>query len=302
MRNRLFVPTLVLQVALLSGPLAGNELQQPTVSEILPSRSETWSSGGGGDDDGAANETPVVFAEFFETDPLSAAGTVVAGEALTRLSWQPDAPAFPGDVPGSLQAVYDSRLAAGWFGWLLPRAFDANDTFSAAAAFVIRSEGYAADPDGFFQISWGLWNSTVTGLNRTGSFQNFATDTYELIEFDYFPNVSPFFGGPFISPSIFGAEVGQDGFANFTTVFDLDVALPLDVPLLVVIEHRPGLDALVLGVHRIVDSAHVLPLNGAVGVAPLDGLSLREYDVDTIGLTLWHDGFGDRFPQRIAMM
>jgi hypothetical protein len=184
----------------------------------------------------------------------------------------------------------------------LPGTFDAEATFSAAAAFVIRSDGFSADPDGFFQISWGLWNSTATGLDRTGSFQNFAADTFELIEFDYYPNVSPFFGGPFLAPSVFGAEVDGDAFANFTSLFDLDVALPLDTPLLAVLEHRPDLDVVVLGVHRIVDSGRVVPLDGAVGGAPLAFLSLREYDLDTIGLTLWKDSFGGPTPALVATL
>ena len=172
----------------------------------------------------------------------------------------------------------------------------------AAAAFVIRSEGFAAEPDGFFQISWGLWNTEATGLDRTGSFQDFTADTYELIEFDYYPNVSPFFGGPFLSPALFGEEVNGDAFANFTSLFDLDVALPLDTPLLAVLEHRPDLDVLVLGVHRIVDSGHVVPLDGAVGSAPLAFLSSREYDLNTIGLTLWADGFGGPTPAVVATL
>jgi hypothetical protein len=227
---------------------------------------------------------------------------VVAGEALSRLSWQADGPAFPGDVPGSLSAVYDAGRSAGWFGWSLPRSFDAGDTFSAAAAFVIRSEGFSAEPDGFFQISWGLWNSAATGLDRTGSFQDFTADTYELIEFDYYPNVSPFFGGPFLAPAVFGAEVNGDAFANFTSLFDLDVALPLDTPLLAVLEHRPDLDVVVLGVHRIVDSGRVVPLDGAVGGAPLAFLSSREYELNTIGLTLWADGFGGPTPAVVATL
>jgi hypothetical protein len=254
------------------------------------------------DDDSSAGEDPWVFARYFVIDPTLDPGSVEAGAALERLDWQSDDPAFPGDPPGSLRAIYDASLPAGWFGFALPAPVAAYDTYSAAAAFVIRSEGFSADPNGFFQISWGLWNSQTTGLDRTGSFTSFATDTYELIEFDWFPNVSPFFGGPFVAPSAFGAEVGGDAFGNFTSLFGLQVALPLDVPLLAVLEHRPDVHALVATVYRIVDSGRVVPVDGAVGVASLDFLTLREYEIDTIGLTLWQDGFSGPTPSVTATL
>jgi hypothetical protein len=254
------------------------------------------------DDDSSDEEAPWVFARYFVTDPALDPDSVVAGDALGRLDWQSDDPAFPGDPPGSLAALYDASLPAGWFGFTLPAPVSAYDTFGAAAAFVIRSEGFSADPNGFFQVSWGLWNSQATGLNRTGSFSSFAADTYELIEFDWFPNVSPFFGGPFVAPSGFGVEVGGDAFNNFTSLFGLEVNLPLDVPLLAVLEHRPDVGALVAAVYRIVDSERVVPVDGAVGVASLDFLTLREYDLDTIGLTLWNDGFGGAVPAVTATL
>jgi hypothetical protein len=284
MGRRLRGLAVLLSIALLSVSLLAFEPGRPPLRTLESDRTlesgrtlDRTASGGAG----------IVFSEFFDDDPLQASGTVVAGQALARLSWQSDGPAFPGDVPGSLSAVYNASLPAGWFGWSLPGTFDAEATFSAAAAFVIRSDGFSAE---------------ATGLDRTGSFQNFAADTFELIEFDYYPNVSPFFGGPFLAPSVFGAEVDGDAFANFTSLFDLDVALPLDTPLLAVLEHRPDLDVVVLGVHRIVDSGRVVPLDGAVGGAPLAFLSLREYDLDTIGLTLWKDSFGGPTPALVATL
>jgi hypothetical protein len=251
------------------------------------------------EDHGAAR---IALVRYFDEDPLTDPAAIHAGDALDRLQWQADPAAFPGDRPGSLRAIYDSSRPAGWFGFRLPGEFLADDTFSAAAAFVIESDSFAADPNGFFQISWGLWNAEHTGLERTGSFADFAADTFQLIEFDYFPSVSPFFGGPFLSPGIFGSDVSGDAFSNFSSLFGLEVGLPFDVPLLAVIEHRPDLDVVVLSVHRIVDSGRVVPLNGAVGSAPLAFLALREYDLNTIGLTLWTDGFGGSTPAVVATL
>jgi hypothetical protein len=236
--------------------------------------------------------------EFFDTDPLSSTDIVLDGEVLERLTWNDDEPVFPGDRAGSLTAVYDSRLPAGRIGWPLSEAWSAEDAFTVTAVFVIESEGFTADPFGFFQISWGLWNSATTGLERTGSFSDFASDTFELIEFAWFPNVSPFFGGPYLSPSIFGVAAPDHpsydflgAFANFA-FGSVPLDLPLDEPLAAVLEHRPSDGVMVVSVHRINERGRRVPLPGAVAVVTLDDLARRDLSVDTVGLTLWHDGFG----------
>ena len=258
--------------------------------------------GGSGDDDEGSDEPEVLLAEYFETDPLSGLNTVVTGDPLPRLAWVADAPIYPGDRPGSLTAIYDASAPAGLFGFPLGQLLTQDEPFAVAAVFVIDPEGFEADPDGFFQISWGVWNSLTTGLNRTGNFDDFAVDTFELIELDYFPNVSPLFGGPFLAPSLFGEAVGDppDGFANFTSLFGLEVGLPKGVPLLAVLEHRPPDSALVLQVYRVLTSHSLRPLNSAVGFAALEFLGLPLYEVDTLGLTLWNDGFGGTAPDVLA--
>jgi hypothetical protein len=239
-------------------------------------------------------------AEFFRSDPLSDPRTIVVGAALERLTHDESAPAWPGDRRGSLTALYDSSLPAGLFGFALPVALDEADAFTAAATFVLDPAGFEADPNGFFQISWGLWNTETTGLNRTGSFTSFAGDAFDLVGFDYFPAVSPFFGGPFLSPSVFGASRPDvdppDAFANAAFAFNLEVALPLGVPLLAMIEHEPGLDVAVASVHRIVRPRRTVPVPGAVTVIDLGALALRQYGLDAVGLTLWNDGFGGPTP------
>jgi hypothetical protein len=176
------------------------------------------------------------------------------------------------------------------------------DAFRAAAVFVIEPDGFQADPFGFFQMSWGLWNTRTTGLDRTGSLTSLASDTFELLEFAYFPNVSPFFGGPFLSPSAFGVANDEDplfdflgGFVNFAFA-SVPVELPLGEPLSAVLSHLPAEGVMVVTVRRIDAGGRLVPLPGAVAVVPLDSLPVREYSVDTIGLTLWHDGFGGDTP------
>jgi hypothetical protein len=243
---------------------------------------------------------PIDVATYFLEDPTLDTSSVIAGAALDRLTHSRDTPAFNGDRPGSMQANYDASLEGGLFGFPLPTPYDQDDTFTGAVIFVVEAEGFSADPNGFFQISWGLWNSRSTGLNRTGTFESFSGDSFELLEFDYFPNVSPFFGGPFLAPTVFGIadpdDPTPDAFLNAAFAFGVEVELPLAVPLLAVIEHRPDVDALVTSVYQIVGARELLPLPGAVSLVPLDRLQSREYSVDTIGLTLWNDGFGGPTP------
>ncbi len=234
---------------------------------------------------------------LFRSDPLADPALLLDGAALERIAWRLDAPAFAGDAPGSLRAVYDSRLPAGRVGWRLPAPFTRHDPFTAFAVLVVESEGFEADPFGFFQISWGLWSAERTGLDRTGSPDDLAGDTFELLEVDYFPNVSPFFGGPFLAATAFGAAHRSDpafeflgSFVNFT-FGAVQAELPRDVPLLVVLEHRALQGALVVSVHRIEPDGSVLPVPGALAVAPLAGLALPEYELDALGLTLWQDGW-----------
>jgi hypothetical protein len=254
----------------------------------------------------AAGEFDGALALYFADDPLASPATVVVGDAQDRLTWEADPPAFPGDHPGSLLALYDGLASPGLLGFPLPRALDQDSPFTAGAIFVVHADGFFADPEGFFQISWGLWNSATTGLERTGTSADFAGDAFELLEFDYFPNVSPAFGGPFVSPTVLGEANPGDpsfpfvgSFANVTFAVAA-ASLPFDEPLLALMEHRPELDSLVVTVFRIRNRGRLVPVTGAVATVPLDGLSSRHYRVDLLGLTLWRDGFAAGAPSTVA--
>jgi hypothetical protein len=224
-------------------------------------------------------------------DPRNDPRARFEGAAFERTGWEPSAPRFPGDAPGHVSAHYRSDLPAGRLGWPLPRALGREDTFTAAAVIVLDPEHFHADPHGFFQISWGLWNARATGMDRSGGAEAHA-DTHQLVEWDYFPNVSPFFGGPWLSPSVFGVRLdgNPDAFANFTFA-SVETKLPLGVPLLTTIDHRAGQDAAIVSVHEVQPDGSLLPVDGAVAVVPLGWLREGEYALDTAGLTLWNNGW-----------
>ena len=252
---------------------------------------------------GREQRQPALVASYFQTDPLADSTTLIAGDALDRLTYEASPPAFPGDRPGSLTARYDSTRPSGLLGLWIGQDLTERSDFTVAAIAVIRSEGFVADPDGFFQISWGVWNSAATGLRRTGDPLDYSGDTFELLEFDYFPNVSPLFGGPFLSPAIFGrADTDHPGFgalgsfANASFAFGPQVALPFDAPLLMVLEHRAASGEVVVGVHRVIGPRRTTPVPGAIAVVDSSALGYRSYAFDVIGPTLWNDGFGGPAP------
>ncbi len=245
---------------------------------------------------------PVTALDFFSSNPLLDAETVLEGAAFDRVQWLDDAPAFPGDAPGSLVANYDALAAPARVGLRLGTPFTETDPFVAGMLFSIDSEGFEADPFGFFQISWGLWNTGQTGFERTGNFENFASDTFDLVEFDYFPNVSPWFGGPFITPSLFGAADPENPLFDFLGAFangafgSREATLPFDRPLLAILEHRPEEGLLISYVFEQSEAGNWVLMEDAVAAAPLAFLSKRQFLVDAIGLTLWKDGFSGPTP------
>ena len=249
----------------------------------------------------------VALAEFFTNDPLLSTDIVIEGDALDRISWRKNPPAFRGDLPGSLTARYDSTAEPGLFGFPLSSSLTQEDPWVAGFTFVIESEDFVADPFGFFQISFGLWNSQTTGLERTGTLENFATDTFDLVEFDYFPNVSPDFGGPFVSPTVLGPAVpddpffpGSGAFANAAFGFGPPAELPLDTPLIALIVNDPNSDEVAFWVFEVDQNGQISEVPNARTVVSTSFMVDPNFSVDTIGLTLWRDGFGGEPPSVVA--
>jgi hypothetical protein len=203
-------------------------------------------------------------------------------ERFTYLKRTP--PRFAGDGRGSLRVLYDTTRPQARISTPLGDVVSFDEDFEFGAILTIRSQDFFADPNGFSQIAFGLWNSSTTGFGRT----LFPSDSFDLLEFDYFPNLTSF-GGPFITPSVFGGEVGGNAFFNFTFL-SAETALPLDVPLLCQFVHTGATRRLTLRIGRLESEAIFREIPGSR--ISIDTGSLNPtFLVDVLGIAAYFEGF-----------
>jgi hypothetical protein len=224
--------------------------------------------------------------ERFGSDPAPLFET--RGESAHVFRIEATDPRFPGDVPGSLAVTYDSLEATSRFFRLLPDPLTEEDDFVFGGILTIRPDGYAPDPFGFHPIALSLFNTTTTGDDRTGDLTDFTADTFDTLELAYFPNVSPFFGGPFLSPTAFGEPVSGDAFANLA-FGSVEIPLLPGVTYLVELEHSAERRALSARISVISAGGRAVPLGDGAVTADLSGLT--GFTVDALAVSMYHDGF-----------
>jgi len=179
--------------------------------------------------------------------------------------------------------TYDTTLPAARIAMPIGQVLSMDADFDFGAILTIRSDGLVADPNGFSQIAFGLWNAATTGIDRTG----FPSNSFDLLEFDYFPNVGPF-GGPFLSPTVFGGNVAGNAFFNFSFQSS-EVSLPLDRPLLCQFHYDAASRRLNLQVSRSLSGVTFERVPGAavsVDASRIDPAFL----VDRAGIAAYFEG------------
>jgi hypothetical protein len=226
--------------------------------------------------------------ERFGADPLSGRSRApffgegnVAGR-FTFLASEP--PHFPGDRRGTLRVLYDTTVEAARISTPIGQVLSAEEDFGFGAILTIRSERFAARPDGFDQIAFGLWNARTTGPGRT----LFPSDSYDLMEFDYFANVTEF-GGPFLSPTVFGGNSGGNAFNNLAFQ-SVELSLPFDEPLLCELRYEAATRRLTLRVSRHLRGARFAPVPGAEATVDLSRLN-PGFLLDVAGIAGYFEGF-----------
>ena len=236
---------------------------------------------------GAVSPARAQLVERFGSDPLERSGGIVffpEGDVAARFEYVMNAPRFPTDRPGALRVLYDTTLPTGRIATPIGRTLASGDDFEFGAILTIRSEGLFADPNGFSQIAFGLWNAHTTGMNRTG----FPSDAFDLVGFDYFPNVGQF-GGPFLSPGVFGGNVANNAFFNFAFA-SAEVALPTDVPLLCQFHCIPAQHRMNLRVSRYRDGVTFERIPGAMVSVDLSRLD-PGFLVNVAGIAGYFEGY-----------
>lgn len=215
----------------------------------------------------------------------------VIGPGIDQFFYQVDEPAFTGDPAGSLVVYYDSARPTTRFSAPLGISVTDEDTFSFGAIMAIQRDGYFPSPFGFMEIAFGLTNSETTREDRTGSLEDFAADTFDMVEFDYFPNAT-FFGGPFVTIAVFGAApVNNDAFGNFVFTSG-EFFLPLDTPLFIQVDYNGVTTAATVSISEISGDGSLTEL--VTGISPLNIFNTG-FSVDTISISAYKDGWNGPF-------
>lgn len=236
---------------------------------------------------GAVSPASAQLVERFGSDPLERADGIVfypEGDVAARFDYVMDGPHFPTDRPGTLRVLYDTTLPAGRISTPIGRVLTSGDEFEFGAILTIRSEGLFADPNGFSQIAFGLWNAHTTGMNRA----SFPSDAFDLVGFDYFPNVGEF-GGPFLSPGVFGGNVQNNAFFNFSFA-SAEVVLPADVPLLCQFHCIPAQKRMNLRISKHIGGVTFARIPGAMVSVDLSQLN-PDFLVNVAGIAGYFEGF-----------
>lgn len=241
--------------------------------------------------------------ESFEDDPVAAGRFFVPGDHdPSRFIYE--------SSEQRLVVQYDSFLPTAWYVRLLDtsgsRLLGRCDDFELTVTFRIRSGGFYADPFQFAQIGWGLINLQTTGMDRAGGAgPDFA---FDCVAFDYYPNVSPQFGGPTIGPTVIHSDTGQGYFSQIEFPFgaesEIDTKLgeesiTLDVVHVARVRYDGGARIATLTLSR--DGLPVsINADGEGGSGGPDGdpttvqtilVSGAPFAVDALALTAWQDTF-----------
>ena len=253
---------------------------------------------------GAALAKGAGFDEDFSTDPIGSGRWTLPDGGANRFTYHA--------TDRTLTAHYNSLQPTARLVRAVGLPATAGARVRVNVDFEIRSDGFAADPDGFAQIAFGMMNQATTGSDRTSPQGN----SFDMFGVDYFPNVSTLYGGPTLSPTIITSDLGTGLYGAILFEWGsetmLDDAgespLPLDTRLVAkLLYRRQGDNA--QAILRILQGDTPLPIN-AVGTGNPPGsggpdgdattivtnLGSGRFIVDAFGLLLWQDYWAGSTP------
>jgi hypothetical protein len=222
----------------------------------------------------------------FSTNPLGAASPWsfgVGDNSHNQFAWS----------AGALTVHLNSSLPTARLDRALGTTLDDAASFVLSARFSFNVTH--APGSQFMQIAFGLTNHAATGGDRTGSFANSSSDnTYDTVEFNYFPNVSPSFGGPTLTPAVFGGPAGGDAFGNFTGIFGSPSNLG---------GHTQGITELpqstTLETHLAYDGANKMATLTMYQVAGNGSLVLLDTELPSLDLNVFGNGYDPSHPFQV---
>jgi hypothetical protein len=242
----------------------------------------------------------------FSTNPFTSGWSFgVGSNASSQFAWNQPTNSLRVHVDSSLPTV---RLDLP-IGATLTTATDF--TLSCRFSFTITSASSSAS----MQFAFGLVNHASTGGNRTGLPTDplypapGSSNVFSTVEFNYFPNVSPLYGGPTLSPAVFGAQSGGgDAFSNFTSVFGPDSDLGDNVlpeitalsPATVLIATLNYVAATKLLTLTMQDSSLAI-LQTGVSALDLSFIS-PSFAVDSLAIMSYADGYNSFYPSSPALI
>lgn len=209
---------------------------------------------------------------------------------------------------GALTVHVNSSLPTVRLDRPLGVTLDDTSSFVLSARFSFSIPTGGAPGDQASQIAFALTKHLVTGGDRTGSNANFSSDnTFDTVEFNYFPNVSTSFGGPSLSPAVFGGSVAPDAFSNFSSIFGSAsnlgdnispaiTALPQNTTLEAHLAYNGTTKLVTLAMYQVAGDNSLTLLS--TGLTPLDLAAngtgydaSNPFQVDTLSILTYNDGF-----------
>lgn len=236
--------------------------------------------------------------ETFDTDPVGLGVATVSGDG-TRFSYH--------SPTKTLSASYDTSQSTTKMIWPLGANLTDDVSFQYSVGFTILNQGFFADSEAFAQIAFGLVNSGTTGNNRSGGpeFSGVSGSAYDVVSFDYFPNITDF-GGPTLGPSVIQTDHGAGFFSSLVFPFgdetDLTAegALPLGTSLTAEVDYDAVLRLLSLRIdgQNINTTGEGDAGAGTSGGPDGDATTIQNFlpadvafSVDSFAITLWEDEF-----------